>query len=245
MDDTPIAPAAKAASAIRHEKASVPERPRPDDMFQSLADDIVDGRRMPGEKLDERELARKFAVSRTPVREALAQLAASGLAIKEPNRGVFVRKIPLDQLAQLFETMAEIESVCARLSAERMTAAERGALERFHASSAGCVRTGSVPAYEKTNRQFHSMIYDGTHNPVLIALVRDVRRRASPFRRAQFHVLGRLASSHEEHGRIVAAICRGDGDTAYQAMRDHLLIVSDASAEYLTGQPAAHGRHAD
>ena len=235
MDTTPASPATEPTVASPLNRRRTASRLKPDDIFQILAEDIVEGRLVPGEKLDERDLAEKFAVSRTPVREALAQLSASGLAVKEPNRGVFVRKMPLDQLAQLFEAMAEIEASCARMSAERMTPAERRELEELHLKSGDNVRAGDLPGYEAHNRTFHGLIYLGTHNPVIIDIVQDIRRRATPFRRAQFHVMGRLASSYEEHGQIVEAICRGDGITAHGAMINHLRIVSGASAEYLTG----------
>lgn len=204
---------------------------RPDDMAQRLADDIVNGRLFPGVRLEELELAARFKVSRTPVREALRLLAATGLVERRPNRGAVVASISGDRLAQMFEVMAELEACCARLSAERMTARERQALEDLHRESASLVRSGDRETYEGYNRRFHASLYRGTHNAELEETVLAARRRLAPFRRAQFAVLGRLAASWAEHDQVVRGVLAGDGDSAAKAMRAHVLYVSAASAE--------------
>ena len=86
-----------------------------------LADEIVRGTLEPGTALDETELARRFRVSRTPVREALRQLAASGLIDARAHRGAVVARPSLERLTGMFEAMAELEALCAGLAAERMT----------------------------------------------------------------------------------------------------------------------------
>lgn len=211
---------------------------RADELAQRLADDIVDGRLFPGIRLEEQELAQRFKVSRTPVREALQLLAATGLVERRPNRGAVVATISGERLAEMFEVMAELEAVCARLSAERMTTRERNALEVLHRDAAGFVRSGDRDSYEAANRQFHASLYRGSHNRELEETVLAARRRVSAFRRAQFTVLGRLAGSWAEHDVVVRAILAGDGDTAARAMRSHVLLVSEASAEVAARQPA-------
>ena len=83
----------------------------------------------PGAALDETELARRFRVSRTPVREAIRQLAASGLVEVRAHRGAVVAHPTEERLNGMFEAMAELEALCAGLAAERMTAPERRLLE--------------------------------------------------------------------------------------------------------------------
>lgn len=208
-----------------------------DQMVRLLADDIVSGSLRPGEKLDEGSLAERFNVSRTPVREALRQLAAMDLVERRPNRGAMVATITDEQLADMFESMAELEAVCASLAAQRMTVAERHALEELHRGSAALVRGGALDDYEAVNTRFHSMLYDGSHSNYLRDLVISVRNRLAPFRRAQFRVLGRLGKSWEEHDAIVAAILRGDAAGAAGATRAHVFTVSAASATFVSGQP--------
>jgi DNA-binding GntR family transcriptional regulator len=97
-----------------------------------LADEIVRGVLKPGVALDETELARRFEVSRTPVREAIRQLAASGLVESQAHRGAVVARRSEERLIGMFEAMAELEAMCAGFAAERMTGAERHALEAVH-----------------------------------------------------------------------------------------------------------------
>jgi DNA-binding GntR family transcriptional regulator len=203
-----------------------------DSLCRQLADEIVEGALQPGARLDEVGLASRFGVSRTPVREALRQLEATGLVQRRPNRGVVVTLVSRERLAAMFEAMAEVEAVCARLAAARMTTAERTALQRLHAEAAAHAAAGAEARYENANRRFHGLLYDGAHNAELSAIAASMRARIAPFRRAQFRVPGRIARSWDEHDRVVRAILAGDGQAAEAAMRAHLMTVRDAAHDY-------------
>ena len=205
---------------------------RADMIVQELADQIVNGGLEPGVRLDESNLAERFHVSRTPVREALRQLSAMGLVEKKPHRGVIVINIPATRLDEMFQVMAELEAVCSRLAAGHMTAGERQELEAFHHAMEVLVRESSTEEYALRNREFHSMIYRGAHNQFLENTVRTIRHQVGPYRKAQFQVSARLRLSHEEHGRVVQAILRGDANLAEKTMRDHLLTVGHVSARF-------------
>lgn len=194
----------------------------------SLADDIVHGRITPGEPLDETRLAVTFGVSRTPIREAIRQLEAIGLAEARPHRGAVAATISAERLDEMFAVMAELEALCARRSALFMTPQERRALEAVHADGALLVSVGSISGYAEHNNRFHDTIYEGAHNGFLTELTRSVRQRVAPFRKAQFEGLKRLSRSLEEHERVVGAILRGDADTAAAEMRAHIIVVRDA-----------------
>jgi DNA-binding GntR family transcriptional regulator len=197
-------------------------------LTQALADDIADGALAPGVKLDEQALAGRFGVSRTPVRETLSRLASSGLVEKRPHRGVVVANVTLERLVQMFEVMTELEGSCARFAAERMDAAEKRVLNALHRASLMHVRNADLDAYDTANREFHRCIYEGAHNPFLVEMTLETRRRLQPFRRAQFRLEGRLASSHAEHQVVVDAIRATDGEAAYRSMRAHIMAVKDA-----------------
>jgi len=201
-----------------------------DDMVRAIADAIISGEWLPGQKLDEFALASRFGVSRTPIREALSQLGAMGLVDKRPNKGAVVAEVSQQQLTSMFEAMAELESICARLAAERMTKTERYEFEARHIASAQFVVSGAEVEYEAHNTQFHTDIYAGAHSPHLFDLVIATRARLAPFRRAQFRLPDRLVKSHAEHQLIVTAILRGDGRGAEDAARRHVATVSDASS---------------
>ena len=149
---------------------------------------------------------------------------------KRPNKGAVVAVVSQPHLASMFEAMAELEGVCARFAAERMTKSERYAFEARHIASVQFVESGAELEYEAHNTQFHTDIYLGAHSTHLFDLVTATRSRLAPFRRAQFRLQGRLAKSHAEHEAIVASILQGNGKAAEEAARQHVAIVSDASS---------------
>ncbi len=211
----------------------VPSRlTRAEELRQQLADDIVGGQLVPGAPLDETELARRFQVSRTPVREALRMLAASGLVDMRPHRAAVVARPSHKTLIGMFEVMAELEALCAGYAAERMTATERRAMEEVHEELRVLIQSGDPQRYHEMNEAFHGTIYSGAHNAYLAELTLMTRARVRPFRRAQFRIRGRLAKSHIEHDRVVQAILRGDRVMAAQTMYAHIITVGEEYEHY-------------
>lgn len=205
-----------------------PSPTRAEEIRQLLAEEIVRGRLPPGVQLDETEIARQFGVSRTPVREAIRQLEATGLAEARPRRGAVVAAVTKERLDEMFFVMLEMEALCAREAARQMTAAERTGLETLHAAGSAPAAAGDVEGYYAHNLRFHDAIYVGTHNRYLAEMTLMVRKRLAPFRRAQFSGENRPALSHAEHGLVVAAIVAGNGEAAAEAMRAHIGVVRDA-----------------
>jgi len=201
---------------------------------ERLAEDIINGRLPPGTRLEEQSIADRYETSRTPVREALRRLAATGLIETRPRRGVVVSTVTRERLAQMFEAMAELEGACARLAAQRMSEVERQQLTQLQKEGSQIMEADDPAAYEVHNRAFHAAIYNGSGNEILEETAQSVRARLAPFRSAQFQIPGRVAKSISEHSDVVAAILNGDGEKAYVAMRSHMLTVSDASAIFAT-----------
>jgi DNA-binding GntR family transcriptional regulator len=207
-----------------------------DELRLQLADEIVRGVFPPGAALDETELARRFHISRTPVREAIRQLAASGLIESRAHRGSVVARPSQEHLIGMFEVMAELEALCAGLAAARMTATERHALAGVHEDLRAIIHSGDPQRYHEMNEAFHETIYVGAHNTYLAEITRATRTRVQPFRRAQFRNLGRLAKSHVEHDFVVTAIMRGDDGAAATAMRHHIITVRGEYESYFHSQ---------
>src|SRR5256885_1663763 len=128
---------------------------RAEELRLQLADEIVRGVLPPGSGLDETDIARRFNVSRTPVREALRQLVASGLVEARAHRGAVVAQPSLDRLTGMFEAMAELEAICAGLAAERMSAAERQKLEAIHEELRLLSYAGNPERFHEVNERFH------------------------------------------------------------------------------------------
>jgi DNA-binding GntR family transcriptional regulator len=211
---------------------------RTERLAEELADAILSGALSPGSRLDEHSLAQNYGVSRTPVREALRQLATSGLIEMRPRKGAIVSQVTVAQLEAMFGAMAEMEATCARLASMSMTPLERRRLQSHHDGMADLVAAGQPEPYAEANHAFHTAIYAGAHNAVLADFTTALRRRLAPFRRAQFRAPGRLARSHAEHDAVVKAILSGDAGAAHAAMLHHVSLVEDAF-EQLTASNAA------
>ncbi|MCZ8187437.1 MAG: GntR family transcriptional regulator [Beijerinckiaceae bacterium] len=203
---------------------------RTDTILTRLTQDILGKRLAPGTPLDETRLAEQFGASRTPIREALRQLAASGLVELRPHRAPLVAPTNDLRLAEMFDVMAELEALCASRATLAMNAAQRAELEMFHRSMAPIVRDSDVSAYRAANVVFHTMIYDGARNGYLKQIALSTRERLAPHRGVQLEAPARLAQSHLEHGEIVTAILRGDHEAAANAMRRHLTITRETLA---------------
>jgi DNA-binding GntR family transcriptional regulator len=217
-----------ARTEARRSQPGGPQRiTRAEELRLALADEIIGGTLAPGATLDETLLAQRFNVSRTPVREALRQLAASGLVEAWPHRGAVVASLSHERLNAMFEAMAELEAICAGLAAERMSAAERQALQQIHEELRKLSYLGDPQRFHELNEIFHNAIYAGAHSDHLAEITLATRTRVQPFRRAQFRNLGRLAHSHAEHDRVVNAIVRGDRAGAAAAMREHIAMVRE------------------
>jgi DNA-binding GntR family transcriptional regulator len=210
-----------------------------DRIRNALTDAISSGELAPGATLDEQQLAARYGASRTPVREALRQLAASGMVEVRPRRGVIVRHVTADEVMDMFETMAELEAVCVRLATYRITPLERSRLLRIHEASEAAVASNDVDAYDALNREFHEAIYRAAHNDFLAEQAIAVRTRLNAFRRMQLRQDRRLTSSREEHDAVMRAIAEGDGELAARRMRAHMLNAASALDSYIAHQDTA------
>ncbi len=206
---------------------------RADWLSNQIANGILTGDFLPGSRLDAAGLAKRFGVSRTPVREALRQLVATGLIDVKPRRGATVVKMTSAQIEVLFAAMAELEATCARLSAMTMTSVERHRLASLHDAMGKMVELSDEAAYAAANVHFHLMLYSGAHNTIIRDMAASLRRRLSPFQRIQFKAVNRLPHSHKEHGAVVAAIMHGDAGEAHAAMLRHVSLVEDAVDQWV------------
>ncbi|WP_251977274.1 GntR family transcriptional regulator [Salinicola avicenniae] len=201
--------------------ARVPQAQRLRDL---LEDAIVEGRYAPGDRLDPAALEREYACSRTPVREALQQLAASGMVRVLPKRGTFVAQLGVAELVERFEVMAVLEGMCARLAARRMSAAELEELQQANAACRACLEAGDIDGYYYENGTFHHLIYQASRNAFLAQEAARLHAILKPYRRLQLHARHRMASSFEEHQAILQALAQGDAAAAEAAIQSHVQI---------------------
>ena len=200
------------------------ETKRADQIADTLEELVFKGEFEDGHRLDEIRLAEQFAVSRTPIREALQRLVLSGMAEQIPRRGVFVRQPGPVELIEMFETMAELESACGRFAATRIT---KDGLDRIARANDRCEAAATrddATRYYKENETFHQEIYRGATNSFLENEALKLQHRLKPYRRVQLRFRGRLAQSLAEHAAILDALRNGDGDTAADTLRRHVTV---------------------
>lgn len=201
-----------------------------DAVSKRIADEIVLGHFAPGTRLEEVMLAEHFKVSRTPIREALKQLAIMGLVDYRPNRGSIVATISPIGLDQMFEAIGELEAACARYAALRMTQEERQQLQVLQGEGHLAMQSQDMDRYDAYNSELHLLILQGAHNPVLLETAMGLRHRVTPYRRTQFRQIERAGESYAEHCGIVEAILAHDALSAYREMRSHVSFAHRAAA---------------
>jgi DNA-binding GntR family transcriptional regulator len=202
-------------------------------LIDKIEQEIATGQFRQGDRLDEVSLAKRFGVSRTPVREALNYLATIGLIDLRPRRGAIVAEMQPDQLFSMFEAMAELEAVCGRLAARRLTPHARTELSEVH-HACGMARHDSDAYYEK-NELFHQAIYRASGNAYLEAQCLAFQKRLRPYRRLQLQVINRVGDSYQEHERIMAMILSGKGEVAAAELRNHVAIQGERFSDLIAG----------
>jgi DNA-binding GntR family transcriptional regulator len=207
---------------------------RSEDLVRQLENDILSGRLSPGVRLDEQELAMRFKVSRTPVREALWHLASSGLIQMRRHQGAIVKQHTITEVVEMFQVMAELEGLSARLAARRITSEERDALRKAHNLCKERVEKLDHEGFFQANNEFHDIIFTAARSQFLIEEATSLRRRVNPYRHYITYQPGRMQKSVEEHEAIIKAIESGDGETAQKVMRVHVNMLAEEASDFMT-----------
>lgn len=203
----------------------------------SLLEDIESGVLPPGAALDERALAQRFGVSRTPVREALQQLVARELVVITPRQGAMVARMSINKIRGLMELLGELESFAARLAARRVDDTVRQRLATTLARCETALAKGAAAEYAVANSSFHEAVYAGTRNDYLVAQLRQAHRLIQRYRVRDFQTVPQINKSYQDHVAIATAIADGDEDRAAEAMRRHVPAGSSGFSEFLASVP--------
>lgn len=190
-----------------------------DTVYRMLFDDIRQQRLLPNASLHEEELAARFQVSRTPVREAVRRLIQDGL-LERRGSSTSVRQLTVEEVANIYPMIAVMEGLAARLAAERITDAEIAALDEMHAIMQREAETSA--AFIDTNQVFHDAIIRAARNPPLAREIERFRMITNHFRQIVLGMPRRQEQSVAEHAAILEALRNGDGPAAEQAMRVHV-----------------------
>ncbi len=189
------------------------------DAYELVLEAIDLGTYHPGDRLVESELAERFGVSRTPVREALQRLETQQILVRD-GRSMVVASLDHDQLGELYTVRAELEGLAARLAAQHAAPEELRILQDLAAQDRALINDPDRLAL--ANKRFHRQIHLASHNRYLIQQLEMVHRTMALLTTSSLAAEGRGPDAVAEHEAIVAAIVARDGDAADIALRDHI-----------------------
>lgn len=189
------------------------------DAYELVLDAIDTGLYLPGERLVESELADRFGVSRTPIREALQRLETQSL-LKREGRSLIVASLDHNQLAELYAVRAELEGLAAQLAAQHAGAEEIRVLREMVENDRNLL--DQPDALARANRRFHRQLHLASHNRYLVQQLELVHRSMALLVATSLSAEGRSSKAVGEHDAIVTAIEAGDGAAAGRALRAHI-----------------------
>jgi DNA-binding GntR family transcriptional regulator len=183
-------------------------------------------------RLDERQLAQDFGISRTPVREAMAQLEREGFVRSVPRRGVYVVRKTKSEVIEMITAWAALEGMAARLITEHASTDEIATLRRMFATfEDGAVRA-HLDEYSDVNIEFHQTIIRMSGNKVLIELAGNLFTHMRMIRRKTIGEKDRADRSIRDHMNIIEALEARDTSRAEELVRNHALGLADHVAQY-------------
>ena len=196
-------------------------RPAPTDAYSMILAAIDEGVYKPGDRLVENELADRFGVSRTPIREALQRLETQSLLTRD-GRSLIVASLDHNQMAELYIVRRELEGLAASLAAKHATPEEVRLLREMVEADQALVN--DPPALSRANRRFHLQIHLASHNRYLVQQLDLVHRTMALMATTSLAAQGRSKIALEEHDAIVAAIEAKNEAAAGDALRDHISV---------------------
>ena len=214
------------------------QRPAQSDAYSLILAAIDEGVYRPGDRLVESELAERFGVSRTPVREALQRLETQSLLTRD-GRSLIVASLDHNQLAELYVVRAELEGLAARLAARHATVEEVRVLRDMVATDRALI--DDPRALSRANKRFHKQLHLASHNRFLVQQLDMVHRSMALLATTSLEAEGRGSAALEEHAAIVEAIACGDGDAAEKALQAHISLAFETRLKLEAGDVTRQG----
>lgn len=196
---------------------------------------IITGEMAPEEKIRFGDLSETLGVSLTPLREALKVLAIEQLVDLTPNRGARVASLTVAETENLFEVMAELEAVGARLSCQRMSDDQLQQVEDLHAKMQNHFQSGDKDGYFACNREIHDMIVLFADNPILVYSRKQLSVRAERVRYFSVAKGTRRDEAMQDHEDLMSALRTRDSDTAHAVWHHHLVRSGRETCDVLRG----------
>jgi DNA-binding GntR family transcriptional regulator len=214
---------------------TIPRRALHDEVALRLREMLIEGLIEPGAKLNERELALRLQVSRTPLREAIKLLAAEGLVDLIPNRGAIAVKLTEKDILQVFEVLAGLEAMSGELAAQRISAAQLSEIKALHYEMLACFARGDLSGYYRLNARIHLAINEAAGNPLLMKTYKEINARVQALRFRTNQNKSRWQEAVREHEAMLQALEMRDAAAMRRILTEHLLHKRDTVVELLRG----------
>ena len=202
-------------------------RPLREIVYEELRNLILTGKIKPGTRMMEIELAEDMGVSRTPIREAIRKLEKEGLVVIEPRKGAYASEVSVKDMEDILEVRANLEGLAAYLAAERITEAEKKALEEVKIKFREAVNEGNMADMISYDTRFHHMIVEASRNNHLIHMVEQLQELVLRFRYIYYKDFKRAEDMIPEHKQIFEEIASGNGANARFEAFNHIDKLKD------------------
>jgi DNA-binding GntR family transcriptional regulator len=214
-------------------------------VYEQVRDSIRSGALVPGQRIDQAGLARRYGTSIVPVREALARLQADGLVRIVAHRGAFVEQMSPDVLIDIYSMRELLEEDAARLAAPHLSEADLRRLDELLARMETATAAEDYASLFELNREFHFTIYRAAQRRHLLQIIVQLWDQGDHYRRIYTELPDRAQQAHEEHRVILEACRRRDPDAMGITIRHHVHQTTVGLLEHLRAQALAAEAHND
>jgi DNA-binding GntR family transcriptional regulator len=212
-------------------KSASAQKTKKEIMVEILRDAILSGELQPGERLLQEELAERFHVSPTPIREALQQLIAEGALSHSPYKGVQVAEVKLEDVSEIYLIRSVVEGLATRMAIPNLKISDVQRLHVIQNELRAHVEKDEHKPVLELNREFHMLIYRVADMPQLFQMIKTLWIK-TPWD-TLFVIPNRTKMMLAEHQLIIDAIDQGNADRAGEYMREHIEQVNNVLVEYL------------
>ena len=202
-------------------------------ILETIRDAILKGTLKPGERVSEPELAERFGISRTPIREAFRQLESEGYLEVMPRKGAVVASLSERDVVEFYSIKSILEGHAARIAAERMSERDLERLEAINAKLEQIATEGDIKTFFRVHNEFHELFIKASGNDKLTELINQLVLKFNRLRLASLAQPGRMAISVQEHRKIIEAFRNHDGDKAENLVRHTATIGAEVLIQSL------------
>lgn len=188
-------------------------------ILETIREAILKGNLKPGEKVAEPELAERFGISRTPIREAFRQLESEGYLTVIPRKGAVVAALSERDVEEFYAIKSILEGYAAELASTRLTEKELEKLEAINEKLRQLAADGDVKSFFRVHNEFHDTFIKAADNSKLFELIQQLGLKFNRLRMASLSVTGRMDFSVEEHDKLIEAFRRRDGRAAEELVK--------------------------